>query len=111
MTKGPENEDDLWMEEWSREMKRVDQSFDDVPSPSVEGLQMLAVHTLERQRRRMRYELMLFLLIAFFIVGGGMMAALAAPIILLFIHGTGMVAGVAILIFSKRLRSAGKKGL
>lgn len=70
MAKVPENEDDLWIEGLNTEMKRVDQLFDDVPSPSMEGLQMLAVHTLERQRRRMRYEFMLFLLVASFIVGG-----------------------------------------
>lgn len=110
MAKVPENEDDLWIEGLNTEMKRVDQLFDDVPSPSTEGLQMLAVHTLERQRRRMRYEFMLFLLVASFIVGGGLLAALAAPLILLFIHGIGMIAGIATLLFSKRLRSAGKKG-
>jgi len=111
MVKGPEHEDEKWIEGLNQEMKRVDQLFDDAPSPSLEGLHALAVHTLERKRKRMKYELLLFLLVAFFIVGGGLMAALAAPMILLFIHGFGMVAGISVLVFSKSLRSAGKKGI
>ncbi|SEM44025.1 hypothetical protein SAMN04488688_11319 [Paenibacillus sp. cl141a] len=111
MVKGPEHEDEKWIEGLNQEMKRVDQLFDDAPSPSLEGLHALAVHTLERKRKRMKYELLLFLLVALFIVGGGLMAALAAPRILLFIHGFGMVAGISVLVFSKSLRSAGKKGI
>ncbi|MGG3506058.1 YxlC family protein [Paenibacillus lautus] len=111
MVKGPEHEDDAWIEGLTQELKRVDELFEDVPSPSLEGMHKLAVHTLERRRRRMKYELILFLLIALFNVGGGLMAALAAPMILLFIHGFGMVAGIAVLVFSKSLRSAGKKGI
>ncbi|KOR82108.1 YxlC family protein [Paenibacillus solani] len=113
MVKRPEHEheDEQWIEGLTQEMKRVDQLFDDVPSPTLEGLHTLAVHTLERKRRRMKFELVLFLLIALFIVGGAMLAALSAPIILLFIHVFGMVAGGTILIFSKSLRSAGKKGI
>lgn len=111
MVKGPEHEDEIWIDGFTKEMERVDQLFEDVPSPSLEGLHTLAVHTLERKRRRMKYELLLFLLISLFIVGGGLMAALAAPMILLFIHGFGMVAGISVLVFSKSLRSAGKKGI
>lgn len=111
MVKGPEQEDEKWIEGLNQEMKRVDQLFEEAPSPSLEGLHALAVHTLERKRKRMKYELLLFLLVALFIVGGGLMAALAAPMILLFIHGFGMVVGISVLVFSKSLRSAGKKGI
>lgn len=97
-------------EEWTRDLQRLDQALGEGRSPSVEEFQMLAAHTQRRQRRRMKYELMLFVLTALLIVGGILMAALAVPAVLILIHVIGMLAGVTVLASSKELRTAGKKG-
>lgn len=111
MVKGPQNDDELWMKEFNRELEKVDYIFDDTPSPSLEGLQMLADQTLKRRRRRMNYELALFFLIVLFIVSGGLIASLANPLVYLFIHGICMLAGIVILIFSQRLKSTNRRGI
>ncbi|MCM3786183.1 YxlC family protein [Neobacillus mesonae] len=110
MVKGPQNDDELWIKEFNREMKKVDDLFEHAPSPSLEGLQMLADQTLKRRRRRMNYELMLFLLVVLFIAGGGLMASLVSPLVYVCIQGIGMFAGIVILTFSRKLRLTEKRG-
>ncbi|GAB6927206.1 hypothetical protein JCM10914A_11890 [Paenibacillus sp. JCM 10914] len=111
MSNDRENEEQQWLDELNREFRRVDQTFEDGPEPSLKGLQMLAEHTIARRRRRMKYELLIFLMVAFSVVGGGLLAALAVPMALVLIQGIGMLAGVGVLVFSKKLRESGKKGI
>lgn len=110
MVKGPQNDDELLINDFNREMKKVDDLFEQAPSPSLTRLQMLADQTLKRRRRRMNSELMLFLLVVLFIAGGGLMASLVNPFVYMFLQGFGMFAGLVILIFSRKLRFAEKRG-
>lgn len=110
MANRTEHGDEQWLDEWSGDLQRLDRALGEGPSVSAEEFQMLAAHTVRRKRRRMKYELALFMLTALLMVGGALMAALMAPIALILIHGIGMLAGITVLIISKELRSAGRRG-
>lgn len=110
MANKPDRDDEVLLEGLSRDLERLERVFDEGPSPSLEEFQLLAAHTLRRKRRRMKYELVLFMLTALLIVSIVCMAAMAAPMVLILIHGASMLAGIAILASSRKLRSAGKKG-
>ncbi|WP_054957402.1 YxlC family protein [Paenibacillus dakarensis] len=111
MAKEPNHEEDLWIEGMNRQLDRLDQMFEEVNSPTLEQLELLAVRTAQNRRRRMRREFMIFLLVAVFLAGGGLMAALSIPVAFMIIHGVSLLSGITILLLNKGIRGEGKRDI
>lgn len=106
MSKGPEMEEQQFIESLKVEIDRMDSACREEYSPSLAAFEALASHTQLRTRRKRRREFALFLMIAFLLVSGIFLTAWNRPGLLLLIHGLSMLAGAVVLTIDLRARES-----
>lgn len=101
-------EEETLLIELRQGLDRLDHVLDHPSLPSKKHVKDHIKETLQRRRKSMLLELLLFWLVSLFVIGSGTLLAYSAPWSLWFIQGIGFIMAVVIVIhFSVQRRREG----